>query len=54
MGCIGCIGALGVLIWESKLTSSENIWIFVMMVVTAFVIEIVYRKIANRRHKCYF
>ena len=54
MGCIGCIIALGVLIWESKLTSSENIWIFVMMVVTAFVIEIVYRKIANRRHKCHF
>jgi len=54
IGCIVCFMALGVLIWESELTSPENIWIFVMMVGIAFVIEIIYRKISNRRHKCNF
>ncbi|KER06491.1 Proline-specific permease ProY protein [Marine Group I thaumarchaeote SCGC AAA799-E16] len=53
-GCIGCLVALGVLVWESKITSPENIWIFISMIVVAFAIEIVYRKISNRRHKRYF
>jgi amino acid transporter len=51
VGSIGCIAALGVLIWQSKITSPENIWVFVMMVGIAFFIEVVYRKISNRTHK---
>lgn len=50
-GSIGCIVALGVLIWQSKVTSPENIWIFVVMVGIAFATEIVYRKVSNRTHK---
>lgn len=51
VGSFGCIVALGVLVWQSKITSPENIWIFVIMVSAAFVIEIIYRKISNRTHK---
>ncbi len=54
IGCIGCFVALGVLLWEIGTTSPKNIFIFVLMVSIAFVIEIIYRKISNRRHKCCF
>ena len=50
-GCIGCIVALGILIWQSKISSPEGIWVFVLMVGLAFLIEVVYRKISNRTHK---
>ena len=50
-GSIGCVVALGVLIWQSKITSPENIWIFVVMIGIAFATEMVYRKISNRTHK---
>jgi len=51
IGCIGCVIALAVLIWQSNNTSPEGIWIFVLMVSSAFLIEVVYRRIANRTHK---
>jgi amino acid transporter len=51
IGCIGCIVALSVLIWQSKISSSESIWVFGIMVGMAFLIEVVYRKISNRTHK---
>lgn len=51
IGSFVCIVALGVLIWQSKITSPENIWIFVTMVGVAFLIEVIYRKISNRTHK---
>ncbi|MFQ5782493.1 MAG: APC family permease [Nitrosopumilus sp.] len=54
IGGIGCLAALSVLIFESKITSIENIMIFVIMVGSSFVIEIIYKKITNRCHKCYF
>ena len=50
-GFMGCIIALAVLIWQSSIMSPESIWIFVLMVSIAFLIEVVYRKIANRTHK---
>ena len=54
MGCIGCITALGVLIWETGTTSSQDIWIFIIMVTVSFAFEIVYRKIAQRSFKRFF
>jgi len=51
VGSIVCIVALGVLIWQTKISSPENIWVFVIMVVMAFLIEVIYRKISNRTHK---
>ena len=54
IGCIGCLIALGVLILESEITSPENIWILGTMIAVAFVIEIIYRKISKREHKCGF
>ncbi|MFQ5497704.1 MAG: APC family permease [Nitrosopumilus sp.] len=54
IGCIGCIIALGVLIWETGTTSSQDIWIFIIMVGMAFTFEIVYRKITQRSHKRFF
>jgi amino acid transporter len=51
IGGIGCVMALGILIWQAKITDPENIWIFVIMVGMAFLIEVVYRKISNRTHK---
>ena len=51
IGLIGCISALGVLVWQTTITSPENIWIFVIMVGVAFAIEVAYRKISKRTHK---
>ncbi|MGD8300356.1 MAG: APC family permease [Nitrosopumilaceae archaeon] len=51
IGLIGCISALCVLVWQTTITSPENIWIFVIMVGVAFAIEIAYRKISKRTHK---
>ena len=54
MGFVGCIVALGVLVWQTGITSPENILIFIIMIIAAFGIEIIYRKIANRTHKKIF
>jgi len=54
MGSIGCVMALGALIWESKNTAPQNILIFVIMIITAFGLEISYRRISGRTHKKLF
>jgi len=48
LGAIICIGALSTLIWQRATTSPNEIWILLVMVGLAFLIETIYRKATGR------
>lgn len=54
IGSISCLVALSVLVLESELVLAENMWVLVIMITLAFLIEFIYRKIAGRQLKRFF
>lgn len=48
LGAIICLGALSTLIWQRATTSPNEIWILLVMVGLAFLIETIYRKATGR------
>jgi amino acid transporter len=48
-GCIMCVGALATLIWQRATTSPSELWVLVVMVGLAFLIETIYRRATGRR-----
>jgi len=48
VGVILCLSALGILIWQIWMTSPKKLWVLVIMVGMAFIIEAVYRFFTNR------
>ena len=48
IGLILCIVALGALIWQRVMTNPEEIWVLVVMVGLAFLIEGLYRRVTGR------
>jgi amino acid transporter len=51
LGIITCLFALSALIWETSLTSPFNILILLILVGSAFAIEIIYIKFTGRKIK---
>jgi amino acid transporter len=48
LGAIICLGALSTLIWQRATTSPNEIWILLVMVGLAFLVETIYRKATGR------
>jgi amino acid transporter len=48
LGVIVCLSALGALMWQRAMTSPQELWVLGVMLVLAFVIEIVYRGLTGR------
>jgi amino acid transporter len=47
-GTLVCLAALGALLWKTTSQSPRKLWVLVVMVAAAFLIEIIYRKITGR------
>jgi len=47
-GVVLCLAAFACLVWQTAVTSPGNLWVLIVMVGTAFIIEFVYR-LATRR-----
>ena len=47
-GCVMCVGAVATLIWQRAATSPSELWVLVVMVGLAFLIEAIYRKATGR------
>jgi len=54
VGAIVCLGALGTLIWERMQNSFQDLWILIVLVGSAFLIEAVYQKVTGRRLRPFF
>jgi hypothetical protein len=48
VGCIACLTALAALLWQTATTHASRIWILVLLVGLAVVIETAYRGITRR------
>lgn len=51
LGAIMCIGALAALLWHTAMVSALKLWILACMIIIAFSLETVYRKITGRTIK---
>ncbi len=48
LGILVCMGALIALVWQTTLSSSREIWVLAIMIVSALTIEAIYRRITGR------
>lgn len=49
LGTVACLAAVVVLLAQTAKTNPQNLWIVILMVSLAFLIEIVYRRFTNRQ-----
>jgi amino acid transporter len=51
IGFICCVSALGMLIWETIMTTPMNVVVLIIMIVLSFSIELIYRVFSDRKIK---
>jgi amino acid transporter len=48
LGMVVCVAALAALVWQTTLSSPREIWVLAIMIVSALIIEGIYRRITGR------
>lgn len=54
IGAVVCLVALGTLIWERMQNSFQDLWMLLVLIGSAFIIETVYQKVTGRRLRPFF